>query len=45
MDADTSGNEGRGPTREKKTYWWIVIVVSIAAGIGLVPYFFNSYIL
>ena len=39
MDADISGNEGRGPTRQKKTYWWIVIVVSIVTGVGLVPYF------
>lgn len=39
MDADTSGNEGRGPRRQKKTYWWIVIVVSIASGVGLILYF------
>jgi hypothetical protein len=34
-----SGNEGRGPIRQKKTYWWIVIVVSIASGVGLILYF------
>ena len=39
MDADISGNEGRGPRRQKKTYWWIVIVVSIASGVGLILYF------
>ena len=39
MDADASGNEGRGPKRQKKTYWWIVIVVSIASGVGLILYF------
>ena len=39
MAADTSGNEGRGPRRQKKTYWWIVIVVSIASGVGLILYF------
>ena len=39
MDADISGNEGRGPTRQKKTYWWIVIIVAVAAGVGLVLYF------
>jgi hypothetical protein len=39
MVADISWNEGRGPTRQKKTYWWIVIVVSIVAGVGLVLYF------
>ena len=39
MIRDTSGNEGRGPIRQKKTYWWIVIVVSIASGVGLVLYF------
>ncbi len=39
MAADTSGKEGRGPRRQKKTYWWIVIVVSIASGVGLILYF------
>ena len=39
MAANTSGNEGRGPRRQKKTYWWIVIVVSIASGVGLILYF------
>jgi hypothetical protein len=39
MDADTSGNEGRGPRRQEKTYWWIVIVVSIASVVGLILYF------
>jgi hypothetical protein len=39
MAADNSGNEGRGPRRQKKTYWWIVIVVSIASGVGLILYF------
>jgi len=39
MGVDISGNEGRGPTRQKKTYWWILIVVSIVAGVGLVLYF------
>ena len=38
MAANTSGNEGRGPRRQKKTYWWIVIVVSIASGVGLILY-------
>ena len=39
MTADTSGNEGRGPRRQKKRYWWIVIVISIASGVGLILYF------
>lgn len=39
MDANTSGNEGRGPIRGKKTHWWIVIVIAIAAGVALVLYF------
>jgi hypothetical protein len=39
MGADTLGNEGRGPRRQKKTYRWIVIIVAIAAGVGLVLYF------
>jgi hypothetical protein len=39
MAANTSGNEGRGPRRQKTTYWWIVIVVSIASGVGLILYF------
>ncbi len=39
MDADISGNGGRGTARQKKTYWWIVILVSIVAGVGLVLYF------
>jgi hypothetical protein len=39
MSADIPGNEGRGPRRQKKTYWWIVIVAAIAAGVGLVLYF------
>ena len=39
MIGDTSGNEDRGPIRQKKTYWWIVIVVAIASGVGLVLYF------
>ena len=39
MTADTFGNEGRGPIRQKKRYWWIVIVISIASGVGLILYF------
>ncbi len=39
MDADISGNEGRGPRKQRKTYWWILIVIAIAAGVGLVLYF------
>ena len=39
MAANTSGNEGRGPRRQKKRYWWIVIVISIASGVGLILYF------
>ena len=39
MAADNSGNEGRGPRRQKKRYWWIVIVISIASGVGLILYF------
>ena len=39
MADNTSGNDGRGPIRQKKTYWWIVIVVSIASGVGLILYF------
>ncbi len=39
MAANTSENEGRGPKRQKETYWWIVIVVSIASGVGLILYF------
>ena len=39
MGADTLGSEGRGPRRQKKTYWWILIVVAIAVGVGLVLYF------
>ncbi len=38
MAAASSGNEGRGPRRQK-TYWWIVIVVAIASGVGLVLFF------
>ncbi len=34
----TSANEGRGP-RKRKTYWWIVVVVAIASGVGLVLFF------
>jgi hypothetical protein len=34
----TSANEGRGP-RRLKAYWWIVIVVAIASGVGLVLFF------
>ncbi len=39
MAVNTSGNEGRGPRKQKKMYWWIVIVVSIASGVGLILYF------
>ncbi len=39
MRANIPGNEGRGPRRQKKTYWWVVIVIAIAAGVGLVLYF------
>jgi hypothetical protein len=39
MGADTLGNEGRGPRRQKKTYRWMVIIIAIAAGVGLVLYF------
>jgi hypothetical protein len=39
MNDDTRANEGRGPTRQKKTYWWMVIAVAIASGVGLVLYF------
>lgn len=39
MSDDTPANEGRGPTRQKKTYWWMGIVAAIASGVGLVLYF------
>jgi hypothetical protein len=37
--ADISANEGRGPRRQKKAYWWILIVAAIASGVGLVLFF------